>query len=179
MRLRVREPVRPPSTHSSREPSPEVTHAMPRVLIGCLSGLSLLLVCGPAAGQPRPYAGVEAPPFQSVASLRDSSLRDIDFQQAAGQQQPERRHDSLNGVLMGAGVGALWLDPQFYDDCEECHDSLYASIAVGAGIRLLIDALRFRAGRPCPEQRPTPPCRLASLSRSSARGSAPRSDGAG
>ena len=29
-----------------------------------------------------------------------------------------------------------------YDDCEECHDSLYASIAVGAGIGLLIDALR-------------------------------------
>ena len=117
----------------------------PRVLIGCLSALGLLLVCGPAAGQPREAGrSVEAPPSQRVPSLRDASLRDIDFQQAAGQQQPERRHDSLlNGVLIGAGVGALLgLIPDYYDDCEECHDSLYASIAVGAGIGLLIDALR-------------------------------------
>jgi hypothetical protein len=46
-------------------------------------------------------------------------------------------------VLIGAGVGALLgLIPDHYDDCEECHDSLYASIAVGAGIGLLVDLLR-------------------------------------
>ena len=117
---------------------------MPRmssqVLIGCFSALSLLLVSGPATGQPREAAGsVESP-----LSLRDATLRAIDIQQAPGPQKPERRHDSLlNGVLIGAGVGALLgLIPDYYDDCEECHDSLYASIAVGAGVGLLIDALR-------------------------------------
>jgi len=64
---------------------------------------------------------------------------------AAPQPQPTKpRHDSLlNGVLIGAGVGAaLGLIPDYYDDCEECHDSLYVSVAVGAGIGLLVDALR-------------------------------------
>lgn len=46
-------------------------------------------------------------------------------------------------MLIGAGVGAaLGLIPDYYDDCEECHDSLYVSVAVGAGIGLLVDALR-------------------------------------
>jgi ElaB/YqjD/DUF883 family membrane-anchored ribosome-binding protein len=58
--------------------------------------------------------------------------------------QPTTRRDSvLNGVLIGAGIGALLgLIPDHYDDCEECHDSLYGSIAVGAGVGLLIDLLR-------------------------------------
>jgi hypothetical protein len=57
---------------------------------------------------------------------------------------PTRARDPVwNGLLIGAGVGALLgLIPDHYDDCEECHDSLYASIAVGAGIGLLIDLLR-------------------------------------
>jgi hypothetical protein len=59
---------------------------------------------------------------------------------------PARRDSLLNGVLIGAGVGALaGLVPDHYDDCEECHDSLYASIAVGAGVGLLVDALRVKS----------------------------------
>ena len=58
-------------------------------------------------------------------------------------QTPKRRDSVLNGVLIGAGIGALLgLIPDYYDDCEECHDSLYASIAVGAGIGLVVDLLR-------------------------------------
>jgi hypothetical protein len=55
-----------------------------------------------------------------------------------------RRHDPLwNGVLVGAGVGALaGLVPDYYDDCAECHDPLFGSIAVGAGIGLLVDVLK-------------------------------------
>lgn len=57
--------------------------------------------------------------------------------------QPKQRDSLLNGVLIGAGIGALLgLIPDYYDDCEECHDSLYASIAVGAGIGLVVDLLR-------------------------------------
>jgi len=66
----------------------------------------------------------------------------------AGQEAPAptRRDSVLNGVLIGAGVGALaGLIPDHYDDCEECHDSLYASIGVGAGVGLLIDALRVKS----------------------------------
>jgi hypothetical protein len=59
---------------------------------------------------------------------------------------PTRRDSVLNGVLIGAGVGALaGLIPDHYDDCEECHDSLYASIGVGAGVGLLVDALRVKS----------------------------------
>jgi hypothetical protein len=54
------------------------------------------------------------------------------------------RHDPLwNGPLIGAAAGALLgLIPDYYDDCEECHDSLYVSMAVGAGVGLLVDVLR-------------------------------------
>jgi hypothetical protein len=57
---------------------------------------------------------------------------------------PTRKRDSLwNGVIIGASAGALLgLIPDYYDDCEECHDSLYISIAVGAGIGLVVDLLR-------------------------------------
>lgn len=63
---------------------------------------------------------------------------------------PTQRDSVLNGVLIGAGVGALvGLIPDHYDDCEECHDSLYASIGVGAGVGLLVDLLRGQsAGAP-------------------------------
>ena len=55
------------------------------------------------------------------------------------------RDSVLDGVLIGAGIGALaGLIPDHYDDCEECHDSLYASIAVGAGVGLIVDLLRGR-----------------------------------
>jgi ElaB/YqjD/DUF883 family membrane-anchored ribosome-binding protein len=62
---------------------------------------------------------------------------------------PTRRDSLLNGVLIGAGVGALvGLIPDHYDDCEECHDSLYASIGVGAGVGLLVDLLRVKSTAP-------------------------------
>lgn len=59
-----------------------------------------------------------------------------------------RRHDPLwNGILIGMGIGAVaGLIPDYYDDCKECHDSLYGSIAFGAGVGLLVDAL-VRSGR--------------------------------
>jgi hypothetical protein len=61
-------------------------------------------------------------------------------------QAPKRRDSVLDGVPIGAGVGALaGLISDHYDDCEECHDSLYASIGVGAGVGLLIDALRVKS----------------------------------
>jgi hypothetical protein len=63
--------------------------------------------------------------------------------QSAATQAKEERDSVLNGVLIGAGIGALLgLIPDHYDDCEECHDSLYASMAVGAGIGLVVDLLR-------------------------------------
>ena len=72
------------------------------------------------------------------------SWRPLDGKIARVDQVGPKRHDSvLNGVLIGAAAGAaLGLIPDYLDDCEECHDSLYASIAVGAGIGLLVDALR-------------------------------------
>jgi hypothetical protein len=54
-----------------------------------------------------------------------------------------QRDSLLNGVLIGAAAGGLLgLIPDYLDDCGECHDSLYASIAIGAGVGLLVDALR-------------------------------------
>lgn len=65
--------------------------------------------------------------------------------------QPKSRDAVWNGLLIGAGVGALLgLIPDYYDDCEECHDSLYWSIAVGAGVGLLIDFLRTGKSKPSP-----------------------------
>lgn len=54
-----------------------------------------------------------------------------------------RRQDPLwNGMLIGTGIGALGgLIPDYYDDCEECHDALYGSMALGAGIGLVVDVL--------------------------------------
>jgi hypothetical protein len=71
-----------------------------------------------------------------------------------GGPQPAKGGDSvLNGILIGAAVGGLLgLIPDYYDDCEECHDSLYASIAVGAGIGLLVDLLRDRRQAPSPSE---------------------------
>jgi hypothetical protein len=70
---------------------------------------------------------------------------------AAVQSPPAsaKRDSVLNGVLIGAGIGALaGLIPDYYDDCEECHDSLYWSIAVGAGVGLVVDLLRNKPAAP-------------------------------
>ena len=43
--------------------------------------------------------------------------------------------------VQGSGtVYGLWIDQ--YDDCEECHDALWGSIAVGALAGLAIDAIK-------------------------------------
>ncbi len=105
-----------------------------------------------AEGRPNPG------PFRTIVSIDDNSLDPVrprvftqptlDTAEALARAQSpapsHRQRDSvLNGVLIGAGVGALLgLIPDYYDDCEECHDSLYASIAVGAGVGLVVDLLR-------------------------------------
>jgi hypothetical protein len=78
------------------------------------------------------------------AEARQSWRRLLDGEREAADQSVATRRDSLlNGLLIGAAAGAaLGLIPDYFDDCEECHDSLYASIAVGAGIGLRVDALR-------------------------------------
>ena len=78
-------------------------------------------------------------------------LRAVSIERSALTQAASRRDSLLNGVLIGAAVGGLLgLIPDHYDDCEECHDSLYASIGVGAGVGLLVDFLRI-------DRRPTNP----------------------
>jgi hypothetical protein len=68
---------------------------------------------------------------------------------------PTRRDSVLDGILIGAGVGALvGLIPDHYDDCKECHDSLYASIGVGAGVGLLVDVLRVKSATASPSGPP-------------------------
>lgn len=94
-----------------------------------------------------------------VGPLGSSVLRRAPTRAGLAQAPPGKRPtDSLwNGVLIGAGVGALvGLIPDHYDDCEECHDSLYASIAVGAGIGLVVDLVR----RPASSVRPADPPRV-------------------
>jgi len=84
-------------------------------------------------------------PLAGTSRLEPSGLaRAVGSSMQSAAAQPARRRDSvLNGMLIGAGVGALaGLIPDYYDDCEECHDALYASIAVGAGVGLVIDLLR-------------------------------------
>ena len=52
----------------------------------------------------------------------------------------------LDGLLIGAAGGALLgLIPDYYDDCEECHDTLFISVGIGAGLGVLIDALRTKS----------------------------------
>ena len=78
----------------------------------------------------------------TTLSLRVGSLNEV-FPIARVREVSERRRDRVwNGLLIGAAAGALGgLIPDHLDDCEECHDSLYGSIAVGASAGLIIDAL--------------------------------------
>jgi hypothetical protein len=72
----------------------------------------------------------------------------------SGQSPAKKQRDSvLNGVLIGAGIGAVvGLIPDYYDDCGECHDPLYGSIVFGAGIGLLIDLLHNPSPKPSPSK---------------------------
>jgi hypothetical protein len=101
------------------------------------------------------------------AEARQSWRRLLDGEREAADQSVATRRDSLlNGLLIGAAAGAaLGLIPDYFDDCEECHDSLYASIAVGAGIGLLVDAF---APEPT-DQAPTDRARSGGCRRSARR----------
>ena len=123
-------------------------------LTGRASGVMLLLAAGLLVSGPRVQAQTVAPSLHAAPAetarvsatedLRASIARAIDLAGAQDQPVVPARRDPLwNGLLIGAAIGgALGLIPDYYDDCEECHDSLYASIAVGAGVGLLVDALR-------------------------------------
>lgn len=113
-------------------------------IVMALAAAALALAAAPADAQPR--AGGRLPAHTSIL---DSAARAIEQQPPAAPAAP-KRDSVLNGVLIGAGIGAaLGLIPDYYDDCEECHDSLYWSIAVGAGVGLVVDLLR--------NPRPVPP----------------------
>ena len=140
-------------------------------LVTSLVSLVLVMSSARAHAQSADVASEARPQpelFRPVASLDDISRGAVGphlftqrlfdtAESLAGAQStapPRQRRDSvLNGVLIGAGIGALLgLIPDYYDDCEECHDSLYASIAVGAGIGLVIDVLRSNRRPPSPSQ---------------------------
>ena len=116
----------------------------PSTQVILLAFLVRLAVAAEAAAQPAAASVGAARDAFPLGGLRSSVARARDVGQEPASHTTESRKDSLlNGLLIGAGVGAaLGLIPDYYDDCEECHDSLYASIAVGAGIGLLVDALR-------------------------------------
>ena len=108
----------------------------------------------PAAAQTTSHDTLPQPPIAAITTVRPGLLRDVvvrptDFNQDASAKQNQPHDSVLNGLLIGAGAGALLgLIPDYYDDCEECHDSLYWSIAVGAGVGVLVDLLK--RGKPVP-----------------------------
>ena len=116
------------------------------VLVAFLGGSGLVTAVTPASAQQaltQVSTPESVPHLPRSRPLREARAGSLPTAQSSS-PTPGKRHDSLlNGVLIGAGIGALvGLIPDYYDDCEECHDSLYGSIAVGAGIGLLVDALR-------------------------------------
>ena len=112
-----------------------------------------LVVAVPAAakGQPATSSAEGERVLASDSILQQGMLRAVSIERSALSQAASRRDSLLNGVLIGAAVGGLLgLIPDHYDDCEECHDSLYASIGVGASVGLLVEFLRI-------DRRPTNP----------------------
>jgi hypothetical protein len=100
------------------------------------------LICAVLVG----FAGTASVECQTVRGPDEARGRILAsaFKGVSSTQTAARWNDPLwNGLLIGAAAGALLgLIPDHYDDCEECHDSLYASVAVGAGVGVLVDALR-------------------------------------
>jgi hypothetical protein len=128
-----------------------------RVAIAMLLSAAGLLAPGTAGADQNLQPSL--PTDQNVKQRLNTDFvpgRECAFEPGPPQSQPAGRKGSdpvWNGLLIGAAIGgALGLIPDYYDDCEECHDSLYASIAVGAGVGLLVDALRGRpaGGSPPP-----------------------------
>ena len=131
-----------------------------------ISMLALVLAGKAEAQFPRTnvFADLRVPHIAStrvdentVASPSNAKASTISVPTVAASQpipaSPSPKSDSVwNGVLIGAAIGGLLgLIPDHLDDCEECHDSLYGSIAVGAGIGLVVDLLRRPKPSPFPE----------------------------
>ncbi len=117
--------------------------------------VTMVVVLGGASGvDAQPSTPVHEPPRRALAdAIRVEAARLLD-PSLPPSQPPKRRDSVLNGVLIGAGVGALLgLIPDYYDDCEECHDPLYGSIAMGAGVGLLIDLLHDGRQKSSPSKR--------------------------
>ena len=81
----------------------------------------------------------------TALSLRTGTINEVLSVERVREVSVRRNDGVWNGLLIGTAAGALGgLIPDYLDDCKECHDSLYGSIAVGAAAGVIIDAL-FRA----------------------------------
>jgi hypothetical protein len=113
----------------------------PRTRAAILAAAFIIALSGQANAQSAPADLSQRPePSKPFARLRTANFT---LPQAASTPPPPKRDSLVDGLLVGAGLGALLgLIPDYYDDCEECHDALYVSTAVGAGVGVLIDLLR-------------------------------------
>jgi hypothetical protein len=101
--------------------------------------VTLVVVMGSVSEAAEPSRA--ATPTPDTRTLLQSAV-DALQSQPAPVPRARRRDSVLNGVLIGASVGfAVGLFADYYDDCEECHDALWGSIAYGAGIGLGLDLL--------------------------------------
>jgi hypothetical protein len=117
---------------------------------GVLLAAFCAVTTSPAIAQAAGAAPTERERSAAPASIRFDTTPGPAIEQS-GPPGVKRRDSIVNGLLIGAGIGALLgLIPDYYDDCEECHDSLYASIAVGAGIGVIIDLLKNNAQTTAP-----------------------------
>jgi hypothetical protein len=109
-----------------------------RWLGGTLVTLVMMVNAVPPAAA-EPSGAVPRPP--EARTLLQSAVEALQSQPAPA-PRAKRRDSVLDGVLIGASVGfAVGLFADYYDDCEECHDALWGSIAYGAGIGLGLDLL--------------------------------------
>jgi hypothetical protein len=101
--------------------------------------VTLVVTMGSVSHAAEPRRAATPPP--EARTLLQSAV-DALHSQPAPSPRVKRRDSVLNGVLIGASVGfAVGLFADYYDDCEECHDALWGSIAHGAGIGLGVDLL--------------------------------------